>query len=93
MSREKVGMLMMHLGTPRDREAREELMAALPPGSFVGAPDDVGVFEVEIDAPDRESALRLVWDSVAASGTDDHLLFLEHSDLPGHWRRHAGRPS
>jgi hypothetical protein len=27
---------------------------------------------------------------VAASGTDDHLLFLEHPELPEHWRSKSG---
>jgi hypothetical protein len=87
-----VGMLMLHHDTPRDREAREQLAAVLPPGSEVGEPDDVGVFEVSLDAEDREDSLRRTWDAVAASGTDDHLVFLEHPELPEHWRRHSGRP-
>jgi hypothetical protein len=65
--RRRIGMLLMHHGTPRDREAREQLGAALPDGAGV-------------------------WDAVAASGTDDHIVFLEHPDLPQHWRRVSGRP-
>jgi hypothetical protein len=87
-----VAMLLMHYGTPRDRQAREELAAALPDAE-VGEPDDVGVFEITLDADDREDALRRVWDAVAASGTDDHIVFLEHPDLPQHWRRVSGRPA
>jgi hypothetical protein len=34
-----------------------------------------------------------VWDAVAASGTDDHVVFLEHPELPEHWRSRSGRPS
>jgi hypothetical protein len=89
--REVVAMLMLHYGTPRDREAREQLAAALPEGE-VGPPDEIGVFEVTLDAEDREDALQRVWDAVAASGTDDHIVFLEHPDLPEHWRRVSGRP-
>jgi hypothetical protein len=33
-----------------------------------------------------------VWDAVAASGTDDHVVFLEHPDLPEHWRERSGGP-
>jgi hypothetical protein len=84
-------MLMAHFGTPRDQEARQELAEALP-GGYVGEPDELGVFEVELDADDREDALRRVWNAVAASGTDDHVLFLEHPDLPEHWRRFSGSP-
>lgn len=85
-------MLLMHRNTPRDLEAREELAAALPDAT-VGQPDELGVFEVELEAEDQESALQRVWDAVAASGTDDHILFMEHPELPEHWRRLSGSPS
>jgi hypothetical protein len=87
-----VSMLMLHYGTPRDRQAREELAAVLP-GAEVGEPDEVGVFEITVDADDREDSLRRVWNAVAASGTDDHIVFLEHPDLPQHWRRVSGHPA
>jgi hypothetical protein len=51
------------------------------------------VFEIALDATDREDALRQVWNAVAASGTDDHILFLEHPDLPEHWRPRSGQPA
>jgi len=86
-----VAMLMLHYGTPRDQEARAQLAAAVPEAE-VGEPDEVGVFEVALDAEDREDALLRVWNAVAASGTDDHIVFLEHPDLPQHWRRVSGRP-
>jgi hypothetical protein len=85
----KVGMLLMHRNTPRDLEAREQLAATLPDAT-VGQPDDLGVFEIELDAEDQEAALQKVWDAVSASGTDDHILFLEHPELPEHWRRYSG---
>jgi hypothetical protein len=81
-------MLTLHPSTVRDREAHEELAAALP-GADVGAPDEQGVFEILLDAEDQEGALRRVWDAVAASGTDDHVAFLEHPDLPQHWRHRS----
>ena len=90
--REAVSMLMLHVGTPRDEEARQQLAAALP-GASVGTPDDQGVFEVTLEAEDREDALTRVWDGVAASGTDDHIAFLEHPDLPEHWKRLSRRPT
>jgi len=89
--RHSVAMMLMHFGTPRDKEARAGLAAALPDAE-VGEPDDVGVFKVTLEAEDFEDALRRVRDAVAASGTDDHLLFLEHPDLPEHWRRYSGAP-
>jgi hypothetical protein len=89
--RQVVTMLMLHYGTPRDQQARAELAAALPEAK-VGEPDEVGVFEIVLEADDLENALLRVWDAVAASGTDDHIVFLEHPDLPEHWRHVSGRP-
>jgi hypothetical protein len=40
----------------------------------------------------KEAALQRVWDAVSASGTDDHILFLEHPELPEHRRRYSGSP-
>ena len=90
--RHVVTMLMLHYGSPRDQEARAQLAAALPDGE-VGEPDDIGAFDITLDADDLEAALERVWDAVAASGTDDHIVFLEHPDLPEHWRLRSGRPA
>ena len=91
MVERRVGMLMLHAGTPRDREARERLAAALPEAQ-IGEPDDAGVFEAVVHADDVEEALQRIWDAVAASGADDHILFLEHPELPEHWRSRSGTP-
>jgi hypothetical protein len=91
MALHKIAMLMAHYGTPRDQEARRQLAAALPKAEF-SDPDDVGVFEITLEADDEEQALERVWDAVAASATDEDILFLEHSDLPEHWRDRSGRP-
>jgi hypothetical protein len=90
--RYSVGMLLMHGGTPKDLECRERLAEALPDDAAVSEPDELGVFEIELDAEDREDSLTKVWNAVAASGTDDHILFLEHSDLPEHWQLKSGSP-
>lgn len=87
-----ISMLMMHLGTPRDQEAREQLAAALPDAT-VGEPDEVGAFDVVLQADDLEHALTRVWDAVSASGTDDHIVFLEHPELPEHWKPRSRRPA
>ncbi len=84
-----VAMFELHGGTPRDEEYREALAAALPDAE-VGGADDVGVFEIELEAEDREAALEAVWDAVAAAGADDHIVFLEHPDIPGHYK--SGSP-
>jgi hypothetical protein len=90
--RHAVAMLLLHGDSPRDEQAHEKLAAALP-GAEVGPPDDLGVFEITVEAADLDQALERVWDAVAASGTDDHVVFLEHPDLPDHWRARSGRPS
>jgi hypothetical protein len=85
-------MLLLHPGTPRDDDARAQLADALP-GAEVSVPDELGVFEIRVEASDLEDALARVWDAVAASGTDDHVVFLEHPELPEHWRPRSGRPA
>jgi hypothetical protein len=91
VSEQRIAMLMLHLGTPRDQEAREQLSAVLPDAQ-ISEPDETGAFEVVLDAEDRERALERVWDAVAASATDDHIAFLEHPDLPDHWRSRSRGP-
>jgi hypothetical protein len=90
-SRQEIPMLLLHERSPRDLEARDQLSSALPDAQ-VSEPDEDGVFEVAVNADDLEQALQKVWDAVAASGTDDHIVFLEHPDLPEHWRLRSGRP-
>jgi hypothetical protein len=87
-----VEMFMLHFGTPRDRQAREQLADVLPDAE-ISVPDEVGVFDITLEADDREDALLRVWDAVAKSGTDDHIVFLEHPDLPEHWRERSGSPA
>jgi len=66
-------MLLLHADTPCDEQAREQLAATLP-GTEVGLPDELGVFEITLEADDLDQALQRVWDGVAASGTDDHIV-------------------
>lgn len=77
----------MHLlhSTMRGRQALSELAQALPDAD-VGEPDEDGMFEIAVDADDTEAALARVWQGVAASGADEHIVFVEHSNLPEHWR-------
>jgi hypothetical protein len=87
-----ISMWLMHRGTPRDLQAREQLAQALGEDVEVAEPDEVGVFDITIHGGDHEAALQRIWDAVAASGTDDHIVFLEHPQLPEHWRHRAGAP-
>jgi hypothetical protein len=53
----------------------------------VGRPDpDTGVFDVTLDSDSRDEALNHVWNALAAAGADDEIVFLEHPDVPEHWR-------
>jgi hypothetical protein len=87
----RIGMLEFHYRTSRDEQARRELAAALEDAA-VGDADDLGVFEITLDAADQEAALQKVWDAVALAGVDDHILFLEHPSLPEHWRPKSAAP-
>jgi hypothetical protein len=89
--RYEIGMLMLHERSPRDEQARADLASALP-AAEVSAPDELGVFEVALEADDQDDALTQVWDAVAASGTDDHIAFLEHPELPEHWQHLSRAP-
>jgi len=86
-----IGMLVLDRGVAA-RDARRQLAAALP-GAEISEPDEVGVFEVTLDADSQEGALQRVWDGVAAAGADDHVAFLEHPALPEHWRHRAKAPA
>jgi hypothetical protein len=57
------------------------------PNARVEEPEpQTGVFDVRLDAESREEALNKVWNALAAAGADDELMFLEHPDIPEHWR-------
>ena len=88
----EIHLLMLHGGTPVDQEARAKLASALGDGASVGEADELGVIAVTLEAAHLDDALTTVWDGVAASGTDDHLVFLEHPELPQHWRSRSAVP-
>jgi hypothetical protein len=88
----EIGLITQHGGTPRDEQAHDALASALPDDATVSDTDGDGVFSATVEADDLDEALTIVWDAVAASGTDDHLLFLEHADLPEHWRSKTASP-
>jgi hypothetical protein len=92
MAEHRVGLILLDPPIAVRRRARERLEEVLGQGSLT-EPDDVGVFEARVDAEDFEHALRKVWDAIAAAGVDDHVAFLEHPDLPEHWRPRAASPT
>lgn len=88
MAEHKVAMQCLDRGVRCD-QARRNLADALG-GAEVPDHDEGGIFEVRVEAGDFEGALARVWDAVAASGSDDHIAFAEHPDIPEHWRRRDG---
>ena len=76
--------------TPAARACREHIIECLN-GATATQPDGDGTWEVRVDAPSAEDALKLVWNAVAAAGADDHVVILEHPDVFHHWEhRPAG---
>jgi hypothetical protein len=85
--RQAVGLIAMHGDTPRDREAIQQLVQALPGATAGELDEETGAFEVHVEADSHEDALQAVFDAIAAAGVDDHVVFAEHPDVPRHWRR------
>jgi hypothetical protein len=83
----RIGMLLEHPG-PRGRDALSRLQAALG-DEDISTPDEAGTFEVTVPAASFDAALERVWNAVAAAGADDDIVFIEHPDLPEHWRHRA----
>jgi hypothetical protein len=71
---------------PLGDAARERLIEQLPDAQVDPPDPETGVFDVKFEADSREDALHRVWNALAAAGADDELLFLEHPDIPEHWR-------
>lgn len=76
--------------TARADQAVDELAAALPEAE-VTEPDETGFFEITVEADEQEVALERIWDAIAATGADDHVVFAEHADIPEHWRERTAR--
>jgi hypothetical protein len=85
MSIRRVGMYMPD---PLIRHAYDDLVRVIGDAE-VGEPDELGFFEISVEATDQEDALHRIWNAVAASGADDHIFFAEHPELPEHWRPRA----
>jgi hypothetical protein len=83
----RIGMLLEQHGE-FGRDALRRLREALGDAE-ISAPDDTGLFEVAVRAASFEAALDRVWDAVAAAGADDAVVFVEHPELPEHWRHRA----
>ena len=78
-----IGMQLLDRGL-HAREAMERLRDILD--CHCDEPDGSGIFAVHVEADSFEDALNHAWDAMAAAGADDHVVFLEHPDIPDHWR-------
>jgi hypothetical protein len=74
------------IGGEHGQEVRNAFLGALgsPPAT---EPDDTGTFEVTVDADTIDDALLVAWNALASAGADDHILFIEHPNIPDHWRQ------
>jgi hypothetical protein len=80
-----VGLQLLH-GGERCRRAVQDLIEAIP-GADADEPDaETGIFEVRLEARSQEEALHTVWNAIAQTGCDDHVVFVEHPEIPEHWR-------
>jgi hypothetical protein len=81
----KIG-LRQEIGGPHGEAARKAFIEQLgnPPATD---PDDAGTFEVTVEAATVDDALLTAFDALAASGSEDHIVFIEHPNVPGHWRQ------
>jgi hypothetical protein len=86
MDEQRVGLVMDPVG-PHEEAVRERLAEALEPdGRLTPADPETGVFEAVVDADNHEDALLRVWNALAAAGADDYIFFIEHPEIPEHWR-------
>jgi hypothetical protein len=92
MARHEVGLILLDPRSAGGHEGREGLLRVLGEGSL-DEPDETGVFQARVDAPDQEGALQRVWNAIAEAGADDHIAFVEHPELPEHWRHRAASPT
>ena len=78
-----IGMQLIDRGL-HAREAMERLRDILD--CHCDEPDGSGIFAVHVEADSFEDALNHAWDAMAAAGADDHVVFIEHPDIPEHWK-------
>jgi hypothetical protein len=82
-----VGLIQVDAGSASHTDLAELRQVLADRGAEASRPDPVGVFVARVPAASRADALQLVFDAIAASGADDHVAFLEHPEIPRHWRR------
>ena len=80
--RQRILMERLNRG-PRTEEALARLAQQLSGAVFTEVDEATGVFEIALEAPDHEAAVRRVIDAMAAAGADDHLLVAENPNYLG----------
>ena len=84
-----IGMQLIDRGL-HAREAMERLRDILD--CHCDDPDGSGIFAVHVEADSFEDALNQAWDAMASAGADDHVVFIEHPDIPEHWKARTDAP-
>ena len=84
-----IGMQLIDRGL-HAREAMERLRDILD--CHCDEPDGSGIFAVHVEADSFEDALNHAWDAMASAGADDHVVFIEHPDIPEHWKARTDAP-
>lgn len=84
-----IGMQLIDRGL-HAREAMERLRDILD--CHCDDPDRSGIFAVHVEADSFEEALNQAWDAMASAGADDHVVFIEHPDIPQHWKARTDAP-
>ncbi|HEX8101835.1 MAG TPA: hypothetical protein VF533_04440 [Solirubrobacteraceae bacterium] len=72
---------------PGGDEALARLAGQLSGAVFTTIDESTGIFEIALEEPDHESAVRRVINAVAAAGADDHVNIAEHADTKEHWKK------
>lgn len=85
-------MLMLPRGETKNKRSHGAIAAWMGDNATVSEPDETGVFRIDLESPDRDTALSHAWNAVGGSGTADHVMLLDDDDLPERWRPHAGKP-
>ncbi|MEA2156701.1 MAG: hypothetical protein QOE11_2841 [Solirubrobacteraceae bacterium] len=79
-------------GEHKQRRSLEAIAAALGEDAQGTNPDEVGVFEIYLEADDLDEARQRALNAVDAAGSGDHVMLLETDDLPEQWHTRSGKP-
>jgi|GEM_PF-4213405 len=87
-----IDMLMLPRGEVKNQRSFGSIVEWMGQMATVTDPDESGVFQIELEADDLESAITHAWNSVGGSGTGDHVFLLQTDDLPQSWHVKSRKP-